>query len=294
MKLGYYPGCSLEGTAVDYGISVEKMAEALGWDLQEIDDWNCCGASAAHQTSHALSLALPARNLALAEEQGMAEVFAPCAACSHRLIQTNHELAEDKALAAKINGVIDKNYRGGVRVLNLIEALVKFAPDLEDKIKMRFDDLKIACYYGCLLLRQPKVVDFDDPEEPSSMEKIVATLGAEPLEWSFKTECCGAGFTMSNPDAVTGLVAKILEDAKDSGAEFVVVACPMCHANLDLKQAAVAKILGWDDFRLPVIYITQLAGLAVGIDPKVLGLHRHLVPTDSFVKKYAATGASNG
>ena len=276
MKLGYYPGCSLEGTAVDYGISVEKMAEALGWDLCEIDDWNCCGASAAHQTNHALALALPARNLALAEEQGLAEVFAPCAACSHRLIQTNHELAEDKALASKINGVIDKNYRGGVRVLNLIEALLEFAPDLENKINMRFDGLKVACYYGCLLLRQPKVLKFDDHEQPSTMEKIVAALGAEPLDWPFRTECCGAGLSMSAKDAVVDLTHKILENAVYHGAQAIVVACPMCHSNLDMRQLDVNR--RYTRYGIPIVYLSQMVGLAMGLSAAELGMKKHFTP----------------
>ncbi len=276
MKLGYYPGCSLEGTAVDYGISVKKMAKALGWDLNEIYDWNCCGASAAHQTNHALSLALPARNLALAQEQGLTEIFAPCAACSHRLIQTNHELSEDKALAGKINGVIDKDYRGGVRVLNLIEALLEFAPDLASKITMKFDGLKVACYYGCLLLRQPKVMKFDDPEQPSTMEKITAMLGTEPLDWPFKTECCGAGLSMSGKDAVVDLTHKVLENVAYHGAQAIIVACPMCHSNLDMRQINVNQ--RYSHYDIPILYLSQIVGLALGISAGELGINKHFTP----------------
>ena len=244
MKLGYYPGCSLEGTSADYGISVQKMADALGWELQEVEDWNCCGASAAHQTNHLLALALPARVLALAEEQGIKNLFAPCAACSHRLFQTNYELSRDAKLAAKINGIIEMNYKGAVRVFNLIQALQEFAGDLEGKIVRRFDGLKAACYYGCLLLRQPKVLKFDDPEQPRSMEDIAARLGFEPLDWPFKTECCGAGLSMSAKDAVVDLTHKILENAAYHGAKVIIVACPMCHSNLDLRQLDVNRRYG--------------------------------------------------
>ena len=283
MKLGYYPGCSLEGSSVDYGISVEKMAEALGWQLEEVEDWNCCGATAVHQTNHLLALSLPARILALAEEQGITDLLAPCAACSHRLIQTNHELAEDKDLAKEVNETIEMDYKGSVRVFNLIQALQEHAGDLENRIVRRFDGLKIACYYGCLLLRQPKVLQFDDAEQPHSMEDIVAKLGAQPLDWPFRTECCGAGLTMSAKEAVVDLTHKVLENAAYHGAKAIVVACPMCHANLDMRQLDVNR--RYSRYNIPILFLSQIVGLALGLSPKTLAINKHFIAASGIAEQ---------
>ena len=283
IKIGYYPGCSLEGTSSDYGMSVRRMAEGLGWELRELEDWNCCGASAAHQTNRLLALSLPARVLALAEEQGVTELLAPCAACSSRLISTNKTLSENPETAKEINEIIEMNYKGTVKVLNVVQALQKHAmPEIERKVRRKLTGLKVACYYGCLLVRQPKVLKFDDPEEPKSMEQIVAALGAEAVDWPLKTDCCGAGLSMSVTEAVVDLTHKILENAKFHGAQVVAVACPMCHSNLDMRQLDVNRRYGAQN--LPIMFLTQLVGLALGIPEKDLGLKKHFVKATSVVK----------
>lgn len=282
-RLGYYPGCSLEGTSSDYGISVRRMAAALGWELQEIEDWNCCGASAAHQTNHLLALSLPARVLALAERQGIAEILAPCALCSGRLICTGKVLADDPALAKEISGIIEMDYRGTVKVLNVIQAILQYAlPGLEGKIRKKLTGARIAAYYGCLLVRQPKFVEFDDPEQPASMEKIISALGAEPVEWPFKTECCGAGLSMSHTEAVVDLTHKVLENARHHGAQIIAVACPMCHSNLDMRQIDVNRRYG--KYGIPVMFISQLVGLALGVPEKELALSKHFVRATSVIR----------
>jgi heterodisulfide reductase subunit B len=283
IKIGYYPGCSLEGTSSDYGMSVLKMAEGLGWQLQEIEDWNCCGATAAHQTNHLLALSLPARVLALAEEQGFTEILAPCAACTSRLIGTNKTLTESPETLKEINGIIEMNYKGTVKVLNVIQALRKYAmPEMAQRIRRKLTGLKVACYYGCLLVRQPKVLEFDDAEDPKSMEEIVAALGAEPVDWPLKTDCCGAGLSMSVTPAVVDLTHKILANAKFHGAQVVAVACPMCHSNLDMRQLDVNRRYGKQN--LPIMFLTQLVGLALGISEKDLGLKKHFTKATSVVK----------
>jgi heterodisulfide reductase subunit B2 len=274
MKTGFYPGCSMKGSAREYSESLLAVAAALGRELPEIPDWNCCGATAAHNLDRELALALPARILAAAERDGMDEVLVPCAACYSRLSVTRHELLEDESLRHRISGLIEADYRGTARVLNIIEWLAGI-PGLESRVMAPFAR-RVACYYGCLLVRPAGVVNFDRPEEPQSMDRLMKMIGAEPLDWAFKTECCGAGFSVSRPDAVARLSGLILEDAVARGAEAVIVACPMCHLNLDLRRPNIEKRAG-KKFHIPVIYITQALGLAMGIDAKRLGLQRHKV-----------------
>lgn len=274
MKTGFYPGCSMKGSAREYSESLLAVAAALGRELPEIPDWNCCGATAAHNLSRDLSLALPARILAAAEKDGMDEVLVPCAACYSRLSVTRHELLQDEDLRQKISGLIETNYQGSAKVLNIIEWLTSI-PDLETKIKTPFAR-RVACYYGCLLVRPASILKFDRPEEPQSMDLLMKKIGAEPLDWAFKTECCGAGFSVSRTDLVAKLSGLILDDAVARGAEAVIVACPMCHLNLDLRRPQIEKRAG-KKINIPVIYITQALGLALGIAPKKLGLQRHTV-----------------
>ena len=274
MKTGFYPGCSMKGSAREYSESLLAVSQALGRELPEIPDWNCCGATAAHNLDPDLALALPARILAAAEKNGMDEVLVPCAACYSRLSVTRHELLQDEKLRRKISGLIETNYSGSARVLNIIEWLAAI-PELESKIQVPFAH-RVACYYGCLLVRPAGILNFDRPEDPQSMDLLLKRIGATPLDWAFKTECCGAGFSVSRTDVVAKLSGLILEDAVSRGAEAVVVACPMCHLNLDMRRPNIEKYSG-KKYGIPVIYLTQAVGLALGLDEKKLGLRRHKV-----------------
>ena len=274
MKTGFYPGCSMKGSAREYSESLLAVSKSLGRDLPEVPDWNCCGATAAHNLDKDLALALPARILAAAEKAGMDEVLVPCAACYSRLSVTRHELLEDKGLRQKISGLIEADYHGTARVLNIIEWL-SGVPELENMVKVPFTR-RVACYYGCLLVRPAGILKFDRPEDPQSMDLLMKKLGADPLDWAFKTECCGAGFSVSRTDLVAKLSGLILDDAVSRGAEAVIVACPMCHLNLDMRRPNIEKHAG-KKFNIPVIYITQALGLALGLAPKKLGLQRHKV-----------------
>jgi heterodisulfide reductase subunit B len=275
MKTGFYPGCSMKGSAREYSESLLAVARELGRELPEVPDWNCCGATAAHNLDRDLALALPARILAAAEKQGMAEVLVPCAACYSRLSVTRHELLEDGELRRRISGLVGEDYRGSARVLNIIEWL-EAVPGLEARVRAPFAR-KVACYYGCLLVRPAGIVKFDRPEDPQSLDRLMKRIGAEPVDWAFKTECCGAGFSVSRTDLVAELSGRILEDASNRGAEAVIVACPMCHLNLDLRRPNIEKRAG-RKFAIPVVYVTQAVGLAMGLKPKQLGLQRHKVP----------------
>ncbi len=279
MKLGYYPGCSLKGGSREYKESVIAMAKAFDIELVEIPDWNCCGATAAHNLNKELSLSLPLRILALAEKEGMEEIVVPCAACYSRLTVTQHELKEDESLKDKIVGVVGLPYSGNIQVLNIIQFIQKYISDkIADKVVNPFS-YKVACYYGCLLVRPHGVLKFDRVEDPQMMDELVKKAGGDPIDWAFKTECCGAGMSVSRTDIVARLSAGIVEDAYDRSAEAIVVACPMCHSNLDMRRKEINKYLG-KEIDIPVLYISQVIGLAAGVDPKELGIQRHMVKVD--------------
>jgi heterodisulfide reductase subunit B len=276
MTLGFYPGCSLKGSSREYAESVITVAKAFDINLEEINDWNCCGATAAHNLNKELSLALPARILSLAEKQGLKEIVVPCAACYSRLTVTKHELANSSELKKAVTDANGLEYKGNVEVLNIIQILNKYIiPNLEGRIVKPFDH-KVACYYGCLLVRPHEILKFDREEDPQTMDELMLKTGATPIDWAFKTECCGAGLSVSRTSSVGRLSGKIIRDAKDRGAEAVIVACPMCHSNLDMRRGAINTFLG-EKVDIPVLYVTQALGLAIGLDRKALGLQRHFV-----------------
>jgi heterodisulfide reductase subunit B len=276
MTLGFYPGCSLKGSSREYAESVLTVAKAFDINLKEISDWNCCGATAAHNMNKELSLALPARILSLAEKQGLKEIVVPCAACYSRLTVTKHELAKDPELRKIVTTANDLEYSGTVEVLNIIQMLNKYiTPNLEERVVKPFDH-KVACYYGCLLVRPHEILKFDREEDPQSMDELMLKTGATPIDWAFKTECCGAGLSVSRTSSVGRLSGKIIRDAVDRGAEAMIVACPMCHSNLDMRRGAINSFLG-EKIDIPVLYATQVLGLSVGLDRKALGLQRHFV-----------------
>ncbi len=276
--LGYYPGCSLEGTSREYNESVESLAALFGIELKHVPDWNCCGATAAHNLNRTLSLALPARILANAAAAGMDAILVPCAACYNRLAVTAHEL-KDAKLRKEVEGVIGMELRLPIRIMNVIEFIQEYiAPELPSKMVKDFAG-KVACYYGCLLVRPHEVLGFDRQEDPRSMDEVMASLGAECVEWPFKTECCGASLSVSQSAVATKLSARIVNEAVDRGAEAIIVACPMCQSNLDLRRGAIDKFLGRKT-GIPVLYITQAIGLACGLDDRQTGTRRHIVKVD--------------
>ena len=291
MKYGYFPGCSLHATAREYNESLRAIAAPLGIELVEIEDWSCCGATSAHATNHLLSLALPARTLALAEEQGFDTVVAPCAACYSRLASVRHELAADPAAFAKVHKILERpKFTNAVKVMNITELLAGVAPKIKEQVKQPLRPLKVACYYGCLLVRPPEVVGFDDAEAPAAMEQVVAACGATTVEWRMKLECCGAGFALSRASSVMRLGRVILEDAVKAGAQAMAVGCPMCHSNLDFRQQAIASH-SEKPMQLPILFLPQLVGLALGLEPAALGLGRHFVSTRPVIELLATAAA---
>ncbi|MCY2928231.1 MAG: CoB--CoM heterodisulfide reductase iron-sulfur subunit B family protein [Planctomycetota bacterium] len=274
--LGYYPGCSLHGGGRELDLSVRELVRLAGAQLREIADWNCCGATSAHCMNHDLAVALPFRVLALAKEQGLTRVLAPCAACFSRLKGTNVRLANDPALATKMKDITGHDYAGGVEVISCVElANLLLAEGLAGKFTAPLKDLKVAPYYGCLLSRGQDIVT-DDAENPVAMEPAIQAAGCQIVPWNLANECCGGGFSMSLKDAVVDLSAAILDEARAAGAEAIVTGCPMCHSNLDMRQLAI-RDAGRSAGDLPVLYLSELLCLAAGADPKAIGLDAHFI-----------------
>ncbi len=257
-------------------MSTIAVAGALGIKLEEIPDWTCCGSTPAHATDSLLAASLPARSLAIAEELKQ-DVVVCCAACYSRLASANHALSEDAALRAEVALAIGREYAGGTRVRHFLQVLRDDigVAEIRESVTKSLAGLKVACYYGCLLTRPRELSILDDPENPQLMEELLSAAGAEPIEWPYKTECCGASFSITRTDTVKRLCRDILGMAKDSGAECVVVACPLCQSNLDLRQSDIEQTAG--EIGLPVFYFTQLLGLALGLSESALGLSKLMV-----------------
>ena len=285
----YYPGCSLHGTSREFDESLRAVAEALGIGLIEVADWSCCGASSGHTTDHLLGVALPARNLAIAEAQGFDTVIAPCAACYNRLAAARLAVESDQALAAQMPDILGRPFANSVQVHNAVELLRDASALIQQKAAATrtpnpLVGVKLAAYYGCLLVRPFEVCGYDDPEQPTSMDDVITACGADDVDWDMKVECCGGSFSVSRTSSVLRLGRAIITNARQHGAEAIVVACPMCHSNLDLRQKAMAQR---GEEPLPILFITQMVGLALGLAPGDLGLDRHFIDTAPFLTQLA-------
>lgn len=292
MKIGYYPGCSLHSTGAEYDVSFRAVCEQLDIQLEEVPDWLCRGTSPAHSTSKLLSLALPIKNLALAEAADQTEVVVPCAACFSRFKIALHETADDEKLSEEIKEVISSPFKRSVKILHPLEIFVRMDPKaLKEKVKQDLSHLKVVCYYGCLLTRPPRAMQFakrsgvptdvgDDCEYPMTMDRVLDAMGIPVLDWSYKTDCCGGSFALSETDVVLPLTQKISENAKALGANVISVACPLCQTNLDTRQTEIEEKYQ-TQYGIPIFYFTQLMGLAFGLAPDELGVSKHLVSTEA-------------
>ena len=285
MKLAFYPGCALESAAKEYKESTLLVARSLGLDMEEIPDWICCGATAAHMSDEVLAVALPAYDLLKAKRMGVDAVVASCAACYSRMRSANYELKRDPAMVDKVAEVLGERYEGEVDVKHFLE-IVSGIPgeDLKARIKQPLEGVRIASYYGCLLVRPAEVTGFDDREDPQKLDDLARVLGAEPVAWRYKVECCGASLAFSRPDIADKMSGDVLQDAKDAEADLVMVACPLCHSNLDLRQCDIEKRIG-ADLEIPVLYFTQVLGLALGASARALGIRKHMINPLPILKK---------
>jgi heterodisulfide reductase subunit B len=272
--VAYYPGCSLHSTAAEYDHTVRAAAEAIDLDLMEPPGWVCCGSTPAHSTDHTLATVLPMRTLASVEQMGLDTVTAPCSACFARMKTAAHTVAHDGDMAREVEAQIGYAYQGTVAVQHLLDTLVDRAglKKIEARVEKPLKDLKIACYYGCLVTRPPKITQAEHAEYPMKMDYLMRALGAETVDWSYKTDCCGGALTLTQTPLALEMTGKILKDAHDCGADVVVTVCPLCHMNLDARQAQIDL-----DFQMPTLYATQLMTLAFGLGPQKSALYKNLV-----------------
>jgi heterodisulfide reductase subunit B len=277
LNYAYYPGCSLHASAKEYDISTRGVCKVLKIGLEEVPDWLCCGATPAHNVDELLSLSLCAKNLSLADEvEG--DLAVVCAACFSRLKTTQHHLRHNDVQRKQVETAIAAPAPLGKKVKHMLEILAKdYGLDkLANAVTRPLTGLKVACYYGCLLTRPPDVPELDCVEAPTIMEDVLNAVGAETVSWSHRLECCGANFTLSRPGVVLQLSNAILDSAKAAGAECILVACPLCHGNLDIRQKEIEE--GYNThYNMPVFYITQMVGLAVGVPATRLGLESMMV-----------------
>jgi heterodisulfide reductase subunit B len=271
MKVSYYPGCSLEGSARDYQESVEGVCKRLGIELVELEDWNCCGATAAHSLKHRASIELPGRNLVLAENAGH-DLVVPCPMCFNRL------KTAEKALLKEPTGQYRYTIKGNVRIWDLADFMARqeVLELIASKVTNPLKGVKAVCYYGCMTSRPPKITDAKNCENPVSMDRIVERLGAEAIDWPYKTDCCGASHVVDRPDMVFKMVGKLYQRALEVGANCIVVSCQMCQANLDMYQDKIGEQMGRAVY-LPIIYFTELVGLAMKERQVETWLSRHFV-----------------
>jgi len=283
--LAYYPGCSLSASCSEYGTSCEAVMKKLKIDYKEVPDWNCCGASAAESYDENLSLAVSYRNLVMAEKVSQSLVV-PCSACFNHLKMADYQFNKSEEKREWLLKNTALKYSGNVKVEHFAELML--SGDVLEKIKkntlVKLQGLKVAVYYGCMLMRPADVMCFDDPNNPERLDKFVADIGAVPVDWAYKTECCGAISSLANVDVVYDLTHKILLSAKNAGADCVLTVCPLCQSNLDLRQRGVEKKFGVT-INMPILYISQLIGLGLGISPKELDLHKHSVDTMKLISK---------
>lgn len=273
MEFSYYPGCSLESSAKEYQSSAEMVCKKLGIDLVEIDNWNCCGALEVASLNSTLALALPARNLQIASEKSD-KLVVSCNACLNNLINVQHKLSKNEELRQKISKLLNHEFRE-IKIEHLLDMIWNEigVQKIGDNVEKQLNGLKTVSYYGCLSVRPSKIMRSDDPDNPTRIDEIVSIMGGEPLEFTSKTKCCGGGVLMTYRDTSLKLTREILTEAKQRGAQCIVVTCPLCHMTLETLTSK-AKNGGR---RIPILYFTQLMGLSFGIDQRKLGLNRNLV-----------------
>lgn len=295
MKYAYYPGCSQEGSALDYGKSTGALCAALGIELAEIAGWSCCGSTPAHAVDTELSAALCARNLDLAARDGAEQVVTPCPSCLSNLRLAADRMKEP-VFRARVDELLDapaaECLPESTSVMQLIGRLYD-ADSLAARVTRPLTGLKVAAYYGCLMSRPADVMQFGDPENPTLMESLLSACGAEMLEFPLKTVCCGASFGIPERPLTARNSGRILDLATKLGADVIAVACPLCQMNLDLRQKQAARA---EDafFHMPVLYFTQLMGLAMGIAPEHLGLDQLCVSAGPLLRKMEAVRAAAG
>ncbi|MBE0558910.1 MAG: hypothetical protein IH628_16910 [Proteobacteria bacterium] len=285
--IAYYPGCSLHGTSREYDLSTRALFSALGVALEEPTNWSCCGSTPAHSTDRYLSVSLPLGNALAIQKAGFDHVTTPCPSCFIRLRTAQKESREpdiEERLLAEWGELPSPDLKID-HILQTVTESIGYQK-VQEKVLYPLAELKVVCYYGCIITRPPKITGSREYEYPAGMDRLMKAAGATPLDWSYKTRCCGATLGITRPAMARRLTEKILRNAKRVGADAVVVACPLCHINLDTRQGQISEESG-ETFQIPIVYFTQMLGLAFGIHPSRLGLNKHIVDTGPLVDRIA-------
>jgi len=288
MKYVYYPGCSASGTSKEAEESLQAAMKALGVEWTELDDWNCCGAAVAIGTSYLLSIALPARNLALAE-RAESDLVTGCSRCFMNLIRAIHYTRENARVRQEVNELLAETgvqYSGKARLRHLLDVIINDVglDVVAERVTRPLDGLRVAPYYGCCQ-GMWTYAQFDSVEDPHCFDQLLATLGAEVVDYPLKTACCGGTLSMSRRSVGANLIGDLLAAAGD--ADCIVTACPLCLFNLNGFQREAGRIKG-THFNIPVLFLTQMMGMAFGLSKKALGLQRNAVPADGLYEKISA------
>lgn len=270
MRYTYYPGCSLHSTGLEHGLSIQAVFEHLRLELRELFDWNCCGAASEHIFDHTLALALPARTLALAQSSGH-DLVTPCTACYNRLKRADHVMRTDQAVRSRMESLLDFQYTGAVTIRPILSVLYEDVgtEQIAAEVNSPLTGLRVAPYYGCMLVYTPGIAQFDDPDDPQLMPTLLRALGAEVISWSHATDCCGGSLSLGRSDVVQQLVGELAHHASKAGADAIVTACPLCQVNLEMWQTTTPKI--------PTFYMTELLGLAFGLAEAKAWWRKHLI-----------------
>jgi heterodisulfide reductase subunit B len=291
-KYAYFPGCSLEKMALSYHESALETTRALGVELEELEDWNCCGATTYFHLDEILANTLVARNLAMAEKQGL-DFVAPCSACYKNAYFTNMYIKEDADLAEHINYALeadDLQLSGDLSVHHLIEVFVDEigTEEIQNKVTNPLKELRVAPYYGCQIVRPRK--NGENIENPQFFEELLTAIGADPVDFAYKTRCCGGSLLITNRHAALDMIRVLLQNAVDGGADVIATACPLCQVNLECYLTQVNEEFG-TNYSMPVLYFTQLLGIALGTPPKKLGFGKEFISATPFLSKYLAKEA---
>ena len=286
MNFAYYPGCSARGSSKDYEMSTQAVCKALDINLVDIPDWNCCGSTPAHAVDTELSAALCVRNLDIAAQQEAELVLTPYPSCLSNLKLASKRM-EDPAFRVRVDELLDgPSAKTFPPVTSVMQGIAENF-DMEAiaaRVRKSLKGLRLAAYYGCLMSRPAEIMNFGDPENPTLMESMLAACGAEMVDFPLKTACCGASFGIPERPMTARNSGRILDLATQLGVDAVIVACPLCQMNLDLRQPQASKEMG-TSFNLPVLYFTQMMGIAFGLDHKDLGLGKLRVSADGLIRK---------
>ncbi len=268
MELSYYPGCTAHSTAIEYEKSIEAVLNALDIRIKEIDDWNCCGSGPAKNISDDLVVNLSARNIKIAEKEGK-NLLVPCAGCYASMKKSEYALKNDK-LRPGIEENVDFKFQGNIKIEYILETFLNLGVEkIKEKVKKPLNNINAVCYYGCAVIRPSEVVEFDNPENPVSMDMLMEAIGVNLLKWPCKVDCCGGDAALTNPALANKLINKIVDYAKEAGADCIITSCGLCQANIDTKQDTASP--------LPVLYFTELIAEAFQVGDRSMFWKKHIV-----------------